>query len=831
MRGKALMDKQLWLKVEQLYYQATELAPAERNSFIKQQSNGDTELYNTLQQLLATDGQTLQLQEIFSAAAANLLASQQDLTGTELGQYKLVSQLGRGGMGTVYLAERADKQFEKQVAIKVIGTTLVNPVLLHAFKTERQILADLEHAAISRLLDGGTTSDGMPYLVMEYVKGKPIDQYCAARLLSLTGRLQLFVKVMAAVAFAHQKMVVHCDLKPSNILINQQGEPKLLDFGIAQLLNRATSPAVTTGGEQLGLTLNYASPEQKQGKALSTLSDVYALGLVLQLLVGKSTNSDLQWIIQRALQQEPANRYQSVTAFADDIKRFLGKRPILARPDSWWYRCQTFVRRNTASSILAAVILCGITAFSAAFWQQAQQVKQERDIARLQRDKALAITDFVTNMLGKADPNEAQGAEPKVRDVLDEASNQLAAQNGHALSQQPEVAAAIHRIIGRTYHSLGLLPAAQQHMEQAQQLAIKHHFTNTELYWQILMTLADIYQDQYKTAQVLELRYQSLQLAEQLFGKEHKLTLGSLSSLASAYHTSGDLIKAEQMWLRLHQDRLLLLGEQHPDIVHSLVQLGIIYHWLGQYSQAEQYYLQCLAKAQQLHGSRHPATLQCMSTLGSLYEGSGQYEKAEPLILQHIALAEQVLGPLHPDTLRSQHNLADTYRGLGRYPQAESLFRQVLANRTEVLGSDNIETLQSQMKLARLLRQQQQFTEAEQLVLDAYNKKKQQLGEAHPATLITAQILADTYLAQHKTGAALQLYQQIVSLHGGEAAQHPDVIDTWAGMARAYLIQNQPELAAQALHQADAVATLHPQKTSANLQQAILAWQQYDAQL
>lgn len=820
------MNKQLWLQIEPLFYQAIALPEAERDNFIKQVSADNPELYNALQQLLASNGHTLQMQDMLASEAASLLAHSQDLSGEMLGPYKLLRQLGRGGMGTVYLAERADKQFEKQVAIKLVATTLINPLLLHAFRAERQILADLEHAAISRLLDGGTTAEGMPYLVMEYVKGEPVDQYCDSRSLSLIARLQLFVKVLAAVAFAHQKMVVHCDIKPSNILVSQDGEPKLLDFGIAQLLTRATKNDAASG--QLGLTLNYASPEQQQGKALSTLSDVYSLGLVLQLLVTDCPNRDIGWILKRALEPAPADRYQSVTAFSDDIKRFLGKHPIHARPSSCWYRSSTFVRRNTASSALAAVILCGITAFSAAFWQQAQQVKQERDIARLQRDKALAITEFVTNMLGKADPNEAQGAEPKVRDVLDEASNQLAEQNGHALSKQPEVAAAIHRIIGRTYHSLGLLTAAQQHMEQAQQLAIQHHFTNTELYWQILMTLADIYQDQYKTAQVLALRYQSLQLAEQLFGKEHKLTLGSLSSLASAYHTNGDLVKAEQMWLRLHQDRLRLLGEQHPDIVHSLVQLGIIYHWLGQYSQAEQYYLQCLDKAQQLYGAKHPATLQCMSTLGSLYEGSGQYEKAEPLILQHIALAKQVLGPLHPDTLRSQHNLADTYRGLGRYAEAQRLFRQVLTNRTEVLGGDNIETLQSQMKLARLLRQQQQFTEAEQLVLDAYTKKTQQLGEAHPATLITAQILADTYLAQQKADAALQLYQQIVSLHGGERSEHPDVIDTWAGIARAYLLQGNLQQASAALERADSIIALHPQKKSSNVQQARLALQQYD---
>ena len=823
------MDKLLWQKVEPLFYQAAVLPLAQREHFIDQACNGDNELCQALRLLLANEGHTGQLQNMLASEAASLLADQQDLSGEVLGPYKLLRQLGRGGMGTVYLAERADKQFEKQVAIKLISTTLINPLLLHAFRTERQILADLEHEAISRLLDGGTTADGMPYLVMGYVKGEPIDQYCAERKLSLTALLQLFVKVAAAVAFAHQKMVVHCDIKPSNILINQRGEPKLLDFGIARLLNRATGTETAKDTKQLGLTLNYASPEQKQAKALSALSDVYALGLVLQLLVANSTRSDVRWIIQRALQPEPARRYQSVSALADDIKRFLGKHPIQARPNSWWYRSQMFVRRNTASSTLAAVILCGITAFSAAFWQQAQQVKQERDIARLQRDKALAITDFVTDMLGKVDPSEAQGTEPKVRDVLDEASSQLATQTDHALSGQPEVAAAIHRIIGRTYHSLGLLPAAQHHLEQASQLALQHNFADTELYWQILINLSYLYQDQFNNDKVLALRYQALQLAEQLYGRDHKITLGSIGNLAAAYMEGGELDKAEQMWLRLYQDRVRVLGEEHQDIINSLANLGVINHWLGRYQQAEYYYKSCFEMAKRQLGQRHPTTLTCMSTLGSVYESSGQYARAEPIITEHIELATEVLGALHPATLRSKHNLADSYRGLDRFIESEALFRQVLAERSKVLGNDNIETLQSQMKLARVLRLQQHFNEAEQLVLDAYNKQQKQLGVAHPTTLITAQILADTYLAQQDSAAALQLYQQIVALRADESLDHPDVIDTWAGMARAYLLQGKLQQAGEALQRADSIATRHPEKTSANLQQATLALQQYDA--
>ena len=812
------MDKHTWHQVEQLFYQALELPEAERHAFLQQSCGQNSALYNAVTQLLAHEGQTLFVSELVSAQASDVLSLQQDLSGTLLGHYRLLRQIGRGGMGAVYLAERADKQFHKQVAVKLIATALVDATQLHAFKTERQILADLEHAAISRLLDGGTTAEGMPYLVMEYVQGIPVDDYCKAARLNVTAILQLFVKIAEAVAFAHRNMVVHCDLKPSNIVINQRGEPKLLDFGIAHLLTRSQAELAKQGARRL--TLQYASPEQKNARPVSTLSDVYALGVILQQLLGSTIDTDLACILRQALQAEPAARYSSVSAFSDDIKRYLGKHPVLARPDSWWYRSSMFVRRNTASSLLAFATLLSVLAFSVVLWLQEQQVRQERDQARLQRDKAQAISHFVADMLSAVDPHIAQGQPPTVQQILDNSSALLLKPNEHALAQQPEVEAAVRQVIGRTYLALGKLPEARQHLEQAQQLAQQQQFADPALYLQIIKTLADVYQDLYKTEQVLQMRYQALTMAEQLYGDEHSQTLGAISDLASAYHTAGELNKAEQMWARLYQTRLKLFGAEHPDVIHSLANLGIIHHWLGNYAKAEHYYQQCLAQASKVHGASHPQTLMCLSTLGSLYETTSRFDAALPLITQHIARATAVLGPAHPETLRSQHNLADTYRGLGRLDEAATLFRQTLAKRIEVLGPDNIETLQSQMKLARVLLLQQQFSAAETLLADAYNRHQQQLGQAHQATLICAQLLADAYLVQQKPRAALELYQQILQQRRSVIGEHPDSIDTLAGMAQAHFYLQQKDTAAKLLQQAGALAQKYPQHDGHGLQQA-----------
>ena len=821
------MDKQRWQRAEQLFYQAVELSAAQRDAFLSQACQQDASLAELVRRLLAHQGQTAQLQHMLAQSAAQLLQCQQDLSGSVLGPYRLLQLLGRGGMGAVYLAERADQQFEKQVAVKLIGTTLQQAELLHAFKAERQILAGLEHGYIARLLDGGTTDGGMPYLVMEYVQGQAIDLYCQQQQLTVIQQLQLMVKVCNAVAYAHQNMVVHCDLKPSNILITDSGEPKLLDFGIARLLHRT---AVTGGQNETAprrLTLRYASPELINSGQVSSLTDVYSLAVILQQLLGQQQTTDLAWILSRALAHDPAQRYHSVAAFANDIKCYLGGYPVQARPDSWWYRSQKFIRRNLASSLLSAAALLAVFGFSIAIGLQSQQVAAQRDQARLQRDKAQAITDFVTGMLASVDPFVAQGQTPTVRQILDQTSMQLQQDSRHVLLQQPEVEAAVRQVIGRSYFSLGELNAAQSHLERAKALAEQHQLTATELYLSIITSLAGLYKDQYKTAEVLQLAYQAHSLAEQLFGAGHNKTLGALSDLAGAYHTAGELVKAEQMWQRLYQQRLKLLGAQHPDIVNSLTNLGIINHWLGRYDMAEHYYQQCLDKATELLGEKHPATLQCMSTLGSVYETSGRYLLAEAVIRRHIALAQQVLGQQHPDTLRSMHNLADTYRGLGRLDDAGQLFRQVLAQRTEVLGPDNIETLQSQMKLARLLLLQQRPAEAQQLLTPAYTKMQQQLGQAHPSALTAGQLLADAYLAQQQYQSALALYQQIIQLRQAKLGEHPDSIDTLASLAQLYLQLQNSTQAEQMLLQAEQLAQRFPGYSRLRLQQAQAALAQH----
>ena len=328
-------------------------------------------------------------------------------------------------MGAVYLARRADRQYEKQVAIKLIKRGMDTEAMLRRFRNERQILAGFDHPNIARLLDGDTTEDGLPYFVMEYVEGVPIDEYCDREALDVTARLQLFRQVCAAVSYAHRRAVIHRDLKPSNILVGADGVPKLLDFGIARLLQAGdASESPATMLEQRVMTPEYASPEQLRGEPVTTASDVYSLGVVLYRLLtgqlpyrlkaqsaedmartvgqtepqrpsavadatsGRRLRGDLDNIVLMALRKEPERRYPSVEQFSDDIRRHLEARPVLARRDTLAYRAGKFVRRNTAASVAAVLVVLSLVGGIVMTTWQAQRARAQEAIAIAEKARA-----------------------------------------------------------------------------------------------------------------------------------------------------------------------------------------------------------------------------------------------------------------------------------------------------------------------------------------------------------------------------------------------------------------------------------------------------------
>jgi eukaryotic-like serine/threonine-protein kinase len=463
------MTPERWKQIEAVFEQTLDIPEEKRIEFLKNKFNGDDELRREVESLLSSHAQAgsfIDKRSLFFFEEK--MEEGDDLPANELiGPYRIVRELGRGGMGTVYLAERADEQYEKQVAIKLIKRGMDTDSVLRHFRNERQILAGFDHPNIARLFDGGTTNDGLPYFVMEYIEGLPINEYCATHKISLVERLKLFREVCAAVSYAHRHTVIHRDIKMSNILVTSDGTPKLLDFGIAKILQPGAGlEALMTMTGVRSMTPEYASPEQVRGKPVTTASDVYSLGIVLyELLVGrspyhftsrspldvareitdtepprpstavdrgdgnlkseisnlKSLRGDLDNIVLMALRKEPERRYQSVEQFSEDIGRHLAARPVQARKDMVGYRAGKFVRRNKVATAAAVLILVSLLGgVIATTWQarratveKARAEKRFNDVRKLAHSVLFDYHDAVKNL-----PGATRVRERLVKDAL-----------------------------------------------------------------------------------------------------------------------------------------------------------------------------------------------------------------------------------------------------------------------------------------------------------------------------------------------------------------------------------------------------------------------------
>ncbi len=494
-----------WARIKELFEAAADLDPNQRAALLDQKCGGDEGLRGEVESLLQSDEQTGEfIEQPACAIPRDLFPDKMEETfvGRQFGAYQVIREIGRGGLGAVYLAARADDEYRKQVAIKLVRRGLDTEDILHRFRNERQILAQLDHPNIARLIDGGTTDDGRPYFVMEYVNGEPINAYCDANALPTAERLTLFRKVCAAVTYAHQNLVIHRDLKPSNILVTREGEPKLLDFGIAKLLSAGDELFTQTIPALRVMTPEYASPEQVKGDKIMTTSDVYSLGVLLyELLTGqrpyrlktrtpeevaraiteqeperpstaiakgngnskdqipnpKLLRGDLDNIVLMAMRKEPARRYASVGQFSEDIRRHLEGLPVIARKDTVAYRTSKFVNRHRVGVVAAALVVLSLVGGIVATLIQVRT-------ARVERAKAEVISGFLQKTLNASNPAQNLSVHATVKDVLDEASKRLATEE---LSDQPEAKAELQRIIGESYLALGQYDLAQQNLTAA----------------------------------------------------------------------------------------------------------------------------------------------------------------------------------------------------------------------------------------------------------------------------------------------------------------------------------------------------------------------------
>ncbi len=503
------MNSTKWNEIKALLDQTLSIEPSRRMVFL-QKAGVSGELLAEVESLLAFEGQSEDFMsldaECFSKDLIVGNAAVSSMDGLKIGVYKITGDLGFGGMGAVYLAERIDGEFDRKVAVKMLRRELNTVKLRRNFTREREILSKLCHPNIAKLLDAGKTDDGVPYLVMEYVDGLPIDEFSRVRNLSLKARLKLFHKVCDAVAYAHRNLVIHRDIKPSNILVTETGEPKLLDFGISKLLGADDVTKVTEIG---AMTPEYASPEQIRGETVSTATDVYTLGVVLyKILTGvlpfggngetngsllksitddepaspstaiihqsadadgkpetihqisKSLRGDLDNIILKAIAKEPERRYESVGDFEADIWRHLDGLPVSARPATRSYRAGKFIRRHKMPVVAAAMVLLSLmVGITVAIWQarearaHAANSALETEKAREEQRKSEKVTKFVSKIFGYANPGWfAEGAKTqgkaRVIDVVEELSGKIDSE----FADEPDVAAQLHSTFASIFH-------------------------------------------------------------------------------------------------------------------------------------------------------------------------------------------------------------------------------------------------------------------------------------------------------------------------------------------------------------------------------------------
>jgi serine/threonine-protein kinase len=634
--------------------------------------------------------------------------------GDLLGAWRLLSELGIGGMGAVYLAERADGHFEQRVAIKLIRGIPDAETFVH-FARERQILASLQHPSIARLLDGGATPGGQPFLVMEYVEGVPIDAYCRDRGLDLVARLRLFQQVCQAVQFAHRRLVVHCDLKPSNVLVRADGTPVLLDFGIARALDQKTA-AHDEATANAWITPRYASPEQLRGDSVTTASDVFSLGLILfELLAGrrarldagdhtitllgraavrpselaaampwrKRLRGDLDAIVQRATASDPAQRYASADALAADLQRHLDHWPVAARSPALAYRLRCLIRRRwpVFTAAVAALVMAGMFTWRLAA-ERDRALIAERD-ATIQAATAGRVSDFLVSVFNVSNPKFNQQRTISAREVLDQGATRIEGE----LADAPQVKAKLLAVLGAAYRFIGEPARSIDLLDRAAQLYVSPQVNQPLAAADALSQLAVVYSNnKYPASEAERAAREALRLRELHAAPDSLPMADALNTLGVVLESEDRLDEAEALLRKGLAIRIEKLGAESLQVASSLHNLGLVADNRGDPVTAVGYFERSLEIKRKAVGEHNPEYQSSLDNYANALGRSGQRERALELLVQNLGLARDLYGEDSELVATAHNELGSTLHDLGRFGEAVVQYRAALAIWTKVQG-------------------------------------------------------------------------------------------------------------------------------------------------
>lgn len=788
MEGSSVHE-QRWKRIWEVFHDARERPAEERAAYLDSACEGDTELRREVEELLSADAAHGIL------ASSNLppgpSGSPERVIGERIGPYRIHRLIGEGGMGLVYEAEQ-EEPIRRRVALKVIRVGMDTREVVARFASERQALALMAHPHIAQVFDGGATSEGRPFFVMELVEGVPITEYADRKGLSVSARVELFIDVCRAIQHAHQKGIVHRDLKPANVLVPEvdgQPVPKVIDFGVAKAIEQRLTERsqYTLQGRILG-TPEYMSPEQAEmDPDIDTRTDIYGLGVLLyELLTGhlpfdfrnssysdiqkrirsedpprpstrvsaagpdtesiarrRSTETavlrrelrgDLDWIVMKALEKERSDRYATASELASDLERSLRHEPVLASPHSPAYRVRKFARRHKFGVAAAAVIAAMLLGFAFTTRAQSQRIATALQRADRERGKAERVSTFLVDLFRVSDPGEGRGGNIPAREILDRGSARIAAE----LRAEPEVQAALMETMGRVYRNLGVYPKAASLHESA------------------------------------------LALRRTTMGDSGREVARGIYELGVSLQMKGDLDRAETLIRDALGRQRALLGEDHLETADSVHQLGSIRHARDEFSDAVAQYEAALAVRRKLLDPADPLIAQSVRGLGTALQATGDFDGAERLLRDSLATNLRVLGPEHLQTIASQWSVAVLLNRKGDKPAAERSHREVLAARRRVLGARHPTVAESLNSLSALLYERGDNAGSEAASREALEIQREALGSTHPRVTQTINNLALAVQERGDFASAETLYREALDtnreLYGEE---HTLVAGNW----------------------------------------------------
>jgi len=715
--------------IEDIVNDALDLPMARRDDFVRDACADNATLLAEVMSLVAAYDSAGDFLETPPAVDADM---ESDLAGRDIGAYRLVERIGSGGMGDVYLAERRDVEYDQNVAVKIVRGAVFGPDAVRRFRNECRVLATLEHPNIARMLEGGFTDDGVPYIVMEYVAGVPIDRYCDENNVAVETRLDLVRHLCGAVQHIHHHSTIHRDIKCANVLVTADGVVKLVDFGIAQVLDAADEahPLTATGMEVM--TPQYASPEQLRGDVLTTASDVYSLGVVLyKILTGRlpfygrtrremekiveetaptrpsnivssppadetgtlprsasrRLRGDVDTIVLMALRKEPERRYSSAAQFGEDLRRHLTGLPVYAQRDTFSYRAGKFIRRNAWAVVgltlfvvtLIAAVVTGFVLYSSS--------ERARQVAVRERSNAVRVNTFLQELLAAADPSGADARlDITVREVLDEAGRRLHDEP----SDDPSVGAALHTTIGAAYLNLGAFDEAQTQLDRAIELHGLSEHTDPDGEARTLLQLAKLGEKRTDYAASETTLTQAIALLRDDAASDAALLAECEVTLALVLVESSRLPEAEEQALRARETATHVSDPRSPMPVTATSVLGRVLFRSGRYDESEALFEEAVQMARERLGNNHALTGETLQNhavvlggLGRTSEAIAEYEEA--LAVYAVAYPEN-----HPELGTTQLNLADAYLTEGRNAEALKGYQTAGAILTQAYGEDHV---------------------------------------------------------------------------------------------------------------------------------------------